>query len=186
MKVVNTDKSLRRYQIIGFTGIFLMVSVLGGWSAMASIHGAVVAPAVVMVESYTKRIQSKDGGIVRDIKVRDGDRVEAGQELVVLDDTDTRSELGIVNANLREYLSRRARLEAQRDGAQAITWPEEVLSRKDDPDMARIIAGQTKLFETTRAGKQERKISSTSRSPSSMSKSAACPPSRTRRNRRSR
>ena len=151
MKTINTDKSLRRYQIAGFLAVLIASGGIGTWSAMASIHGAVIAPAVIMVESYSKRIQHKEGGIVREIKVRDGDRVEQGQELVVLDDTETRSELGIINALLREFLSKRARLDAQRDGAAEIVWPEEVTAKADDPEVARVMAGQKKLFETRRA-----------------------------------
>jgi HlyD family secretion protein len=151
VKVIDTDKSLRRYQIAGFAGVAIVMAVIGSWSAFASIRGAVIAPAVIMAESYSKRIQHKEGGIIKEIKVIDGDRVEAGQELIVLDDTETRSELGIVTALLREFLSKRARLEAQRDGASDFTWPEEVKARADDPDTARIMSGQKKLFATSRA-----------------------------------
>ena len=99
MKAIDTDKSLRRYQIAGFAGVAIVMAVIGSWSAFASIRGAVIAPAIIMAESYSKRIQHKEGGIIKEIKVIDGDRVEAGQELIVLDDTETRSELGIVTAN---------------------------------------------------------------------------------------
>ena len=67
---------------------------LGAWAVLASIQGAVIAPGVTVVESYLKRIQHRDGGIVADIAVKEGDRVEAGQVLVKLDETDTRAELG--------------------------------------------------------------------------------------------
>jgi HlyD family secretion protein len=154
----DTGKSLRRYQIAGFLSILICGGALGGWSAMASIHGAVIAPATVTSESFSKKIQHKEGGIVAAIKVKDGDAVKAGQELVVLDDTDTKAELGIVQSLMREFLTRRARLEAERDGAEAIEFPPEVLAARDDPEMARTIAGQEKLFKSNRAafkGKQD-------------------------------
>jgi HlyD family secretion protein len=148
---LDTRKSLRRYQIIGFASIFAMVGTIGAWSAVSNINGAVIAPAVVTVESFTKKVQHKEGGIVAQIFVKDGDVVKEGQELVRLDDTDTRSELGIVDAILIESLTKRARLEAQRDNAAEIEFPPEVIARKDDPDVARIMAGQIKLFKSRQA-----------------------------------
>ena len=60
---------------------------LGGWAAFAPLNGAVVAPAVVKVEGNRKTIQHLDGGIVKELRVKEGDRVEAGQTVIVLDDT---------------------------------------------------------------------------------------------------
>ena len=59
-----------------------------------------------IAESNTKRIQHRDGGIIAKILVKDGDRVQPGQDLVVLDDTETRAELGIVNSSLTEFLAK--------------------------------------------------------------------------------
>src|SRR3954464_2033151 len=105
--MIDTDKSLRRYQAIGYAGILIAALGVTSWSAFASISGAVIAPSIMMVESYSKKIQHKEGGIVKEIKVRDGDVVEAGQELIVLDDTETRSELGIIDAMMVELLTKR-------------------------------------------------------------------------------
>ena len=158
MKTFDSSKSLRRYQIAGFVSIFVMVGVFGGWTALADIHGAVIAPAVITVESYTKKIQHKEGGIIAAIRVRDGDVVKEGQELVVMDDTDTKAELGVVDSILTEMQSKRARLEGQRDGSAKIDWPPEIVARKDDPEVARIMNGQQRLFDSRRAaiaGKKE-------------------------------
>ena len=131
MKSLNTTKSLRRFQIAGYVSVFLAVGVLGGWSAFASIHGAVIAPATIVVESNTKRIQHRDGGIVDAILVKDGDHVEAGQDLVVLDSTDNVAELGIIDSVLSEELAKRARLEAERDEAAEVIFPEQLASRSE-------------------------------------------------------
>ena len=64
---------------------------------------------------------------MRQIMVKDGDRVVEGQPLVVFDDTDARSELGIVNSVLVENLAKRARLEAQRDNRTTIDFPPELI-----------------------------------------------------------
>jgi HlyD family secretion protein len=146
MQPINTNSSLRRFQIVGFLSVFIMVGVVGGWANFTELNGAVIAPATIMVESYSKKVQHKEGGIVGEIRVKDGDRVEMGQALIVLDNTETKSELAIIDGLLDEALAKRARLEAQRDKASTITFPPEVLARAGEPGVAAIMAGQTKLF----------------------------------------
>ncbi len=146
MNPINTNSSLRRFQVIGFLSVLIMVGVVGSWSVLTELNGAVIAPATIMVESYSKKVQHKEGGIVGDIRVKDGDRVEIGQALVILDNTETKSELAIIDGLLDEALAKRARLEAQRDRASAIIFPVEVLARAGEPGVAAIMAGQTKLF----------------------------------------
>ena len=146
MQPINTNSSLRRFQVVGFLSVLLMVGVVGGWANFTELNGAVIAPATIMVESYSKKVQHKEGGIVGEIRVKDGDRVEMGQALIVLDNSETKSELTIIDGLLDEALAKRARLEAQRDLASAIIFPPEVLARAGEPGVAAIMAGQTKLF----------------------------------------
>jgi len=146
MQPINTNSSLRRFQVVGFLSVLLMVGVVGGWANFTELNGAVIAPATIMVESYSKKVQHKEGGIVGEIRVKDGDRVEIGQALIVLDNTETKSELTIIDGLLDEALAKRARLEAQRDLASVINFPPEVLARAGEPGVAAIMAGQTKLF----------------------------------------
>jgi len=150
-KPFNTTASLRRLQIIGYTSIFAMVAIFGGWSAATTINGAVIASSTIVSESNTKRIQQKEGGIVRQILVKDGDHVMPGQDLVILDDTDTKAELGIINGLLDEESAKRARLEAVRDGLDKIAFPEDLLARRGDPAVDRILTGQEHLFDARRA-----------------------------------
>ena len=91
-KPFNTDRSLRHFQLIGYLSVFLVVGVGGSWATLASINGAVIAPAIIVAESNTKKIQHKEGGIVKEILVKDGDRVVEGQSLITLDDTDTKAD----------------------------------------------------------------------------------------------
>ncbi|MGB3139598.1 MAG: HlyD family type I secretion periplasmic adaptor subunit [Aestuariivirga sp.] len=158
MKAINTNSSLRRFQIVGFLSVLLMVGVVGGWANFTHLNGAVIAPATIMVETYSKKVQHKEGGIVGEIRVKDGDRVEIGQALVVLDNTETKSELAIIDGLLDEALAKRARLEAQRDLASVIVFPDEILARANEPGVAAIMAGQSKLFNARLqaiAGKKE-------------------------------
>jgi HlyD family secretion protein len=149
---INTDKSLRKVQLAGFVSMAVMVGVLGGWSVMARLNGAVVAHATVVAESFSKKIQHRDGGIVQKIAVSDGDRVKAGQVLVFLDPTETKAELGIVEALLDESRVRRARLDAQREGSRDLILPLDIEQRSGEEGLTRIISGQTKLLVSTLDG----------------------------------
>ncbi len=149
MKKFDTDKSLWRIQVAGYASLVLMFGAFGLWSATAELNGAVIAHATLVSESYSKKIQHRDGGIVQKILVADGDSVKAGQDIVLLDPTETKAELGIVSALLEESLVRRARLDATQDGKRTMELPPELESRKDDPALASIIRGQTNLLVST-------------------------------------
>jgi len=157
MTPAETRSSMRAYVRLGFASVILVLGVGAAWAAFARIQSAVIAPGRTVVESYSKKVQHREGGIVRQIDVREGSTVEAGQILVVLDDTEDRASLGIIEAALTEWYAKRARLEAERDGAAEIAFPEVLLARKEEPDVAQILTGQRKLFETQRAGVVGRK-----------------------------
>ncbi|MEM7425392.1 MAG: HlyD family type I secretion periplasmic adaptor subunit, partial [Pseudomonadota bacterium] len=130
--------------------VIVLAGGIGGWAALASISGAVVATAQVVVESNTKKVQHLEGGIVSEIMVRNGDRVEAGDIILKLDDTETRANLGIINAQLYELAARLARLEAERDQADGLVFAEFLVASRDDPAVARVMSGQEKLFVSRR------------------------------------
>ncbi|HEX7198344.1 MAG TPA: biotin/lipoyl-binding protein, partial [Dongiaceae bacterium] len=156
-KPIDTQRSLRAYQILGFLVMLLLVVGVGGWGALAPINGAVIVPATVAVESYTKKVQHREGGIVSEIRVKEGDDVKAGEVLVVLSDTDTKADLAIIEGQLDEVMANRARLEAERDDAAAPVFPPELLARADDPKLTKILDGQRKLFASETASLQGQK-----------------------------
>jgi HlyD family secretion protein len=146
---VNTKRSMRNTLYVGYTSVALLVGVFGGWAAMTDINGAVIASATIVVESYSKRVQHKDGGLVSKIMVKDGDRVTEGQPLVILDPTDAKAELAVIDNSLEELNVKRARLEAQRDGLLELQLPASIETKKDNPKIAAIILGQLKLLQST-------------------------------------
>jgi len=109
--------AIRRYQKIAVLAVLALFGGLGGWAAYAPIQGAVVVTGTVVVETNTKRIQHLEGGLIAEIAVGNGQRVEAGELLVRLDATELRTSLHIVETQLEEYLAQRARLAAERAGA---------------------------------------------------------------------
>jgi HlyD family secretion protein len=126
-----------------------MLGIFGAWTALADINGAVIAPATIVSESYSKKVQHREGGNVSRILVKDGDVVQAGQDMILLDPTETKAELGIIDGQLSEFLIRKARLEAQRDGIKEMALPVAMASRAEDPQTIEILKGQSRLLEST-------------------------------------
>jgi HlyD family secretion protein len=152
-----TLTDLRFYQVLGLAGLLVVFGSIGGWAAMSSIHGAVIASGVIVVEGHSKQVQHRDGGIVAEIRVQDGDEVEAGALLIRLDETETRAQLAIIETMLDDFEAKRARLRAERDGDSAVRFPAELLARRDSPNVAEIVLGQERLFAIRRAVLEGRK-----------------------------
>jgi len=147
---MDTQRSLRRYHIFGVVSLFLLVGVMGGWAYTASIAGAIIAQGKVVVESNSKAVQHLEGGIVDELKVRNGDNVLAGQVLIRLDDTESHAALEIINTQLYELLIRKARLEAERDLAADIIFSKELTELVDIDWILRSMAAQRNLLVARR------------------------------------
>jgi HlyD family secretion protein len=149
--------SIRNLNLAGFAVIGVMVGGIGGWAATSQLAGAVIAPGSIVVESNVKKVQHPTGGIVGRILVREGSEVVPGQIVMRLDDTVTKSTLGVVRSQLDELTARQARLVAERDGEQAIDFPDELADRRTDPGVRTAIAGEEKLFESRRGTRNGQK-----------------------------
>ena len=152
-----TRRSMRRHLVAAIVVVSVLVVGVGGWAATAVISGAVVASGSVVVDSNVKKVQHPTGGIVGELRVRDGDRVHAGDVVVRLDETVTRANLAIVTKGLGEMMARKARLESERDGLDTITFPAQLVAEADDPDRAAAMDSERKLFnlrKTARSGQK--------------------------------
>ena len=113
-KLPTNDKGYRKL------GYAILLFALGGfalWSVTASLAVAVVAPGSVSIESFKRTVQHLEGGIVRELLVEDGDKVEAGDPLVILSDTQSRSQLEIARSQYLINRAMEARLLAEQEGA---------------------------------------------------------------------
>ncbi len=140
-------RSIRNHLIAGIAVVLLVGFGVGGWAVSTEISGAVIAPGLMVVESNVKKIQHPTGGVVAELRARNGDRVRAGDLLVRLDDTTTRANLAVVSKALDELAARQTRLEAERDGAEKLSFPALLAGRLSDPEVARIVNGESRLFE---------------------------------------
>ncbi|MEL6585938.1 MAG: HlyD family type I secretion periplasmic adaptor subunit [Pseudomonadota bacterium] len=140
--------SATRHTTLGIIGLLILLGGFGSWSVLANISGAIISSGRVAVDSNRQVIQHPDGGVVQEILVREGDIVEAGQPVIRLDQTLLQSEAQILSDQLFELSARSARLRAERDGQQSITFEEDLMAAAlDDAEVADIIQGQTNLFE---------------------------------------
>jgi HlyD family secretion protein len=141
---------------LGLAIVFVFFVLGGGWAATAPLSGAVIAAGSVSPEGSHRVVQHLEGGIVRDILVKDGDTVRTGQTLVILDDVGVRAEVGALENRLRTLAATEARLRAERVDASEIAFSHPALADRDSPEVAAILAQQIHQFETRRANDETR------------------------------
>ncbi|MEQ8814136.1 MAG: HlyD family type I secretion periplasmic adaptor subunit [Thalassobaculum sp.] len=136
--------------IAGYAVILIFFGGFGGFAAFAPLHSAVLAPGELRVDNERKVVQHADGGVITEIFVREGQRVKEGEVLARVDSTRVNAQANALRKRYLSALAERARLVAERDGLQEIQLPQEVRKAESDPEIAEIIEGERRLFETRR------------------------------------
>lgn len=152
-------QSIQRYLLVGAFIVLLATFGVGGWAATSRLSGAVIGQGVVIVDSSVKKVQHATGGIVRELRVGEGDHVNAGDVLIRLDETQTLANATIVTQSVDELLAREARLETEREGSDDIAFPKRLLERSPDKnsEAARAIAAEQALFKVRRQARAGQK-----------------------------
>ena len=155
----------------------------GTWAALAPLDSAALAPGRVTVASNRKTIQHLEGGIIKNLLVKEGDTVTGGQILIQLDDTQSRARLDLLRSRYDKLMATEARLEAEQALVPGIRFPESLTARRDQPQVAKILNAEKALFESRRRSTEGRiRIFHTSALLSSTKRYPACRPrSRPRR-----
>jgi len=143
--------SARGTIIAGMSILAVFFGGFGTWAALAPLDSAVIALGVVKVEGNRKTVKHLDGGIVKELLVKEGDRVEKGQVLIRLDETDARARIDIFSGQYDSLKALESRLLAERDGLDTIRFPDFLLDRAGDDNVFEMLAGQINVFETRRA-----------------------------------
>ena len=131
-------------------GMVVIAVALGGfgtWATLAPLDSAVVTAGTVSVESKRKVVQHREGGIVADIAVKEGQQVAAGTVLVRLHDAAAQSQMDTLRIQLDGKQAELARLVAERDGLAEIAFPADLLARRTDPKVADILARERNRFD---------------------------------------
>ncbi len=136
--------------VVGMMTIVIAFGGFGTWAALAPLDSAAIASGVVVVETDRKSVQHLEGGLVKEILVRDGDRVERNDVLIRLEDTHARALHDIVRGELDAALAEESRLIAERDDRDSIAFPRELLARSQLAKASKAIQGQRHLFTARR------------------------------------
>jgi HlyD family secretion protein len=144
---------LRRLQVIGLAVICLFVAAGGVWSMTTALRGAVAASGQFVVAGEVKKVQHPQGGVVGELLVREGDKVEQGDTVLRLDDTMARASYQIVVKQLDEFAARTLRLEAERDAHDQMIVPAAFAARRSNPDIDRLLSAEIRLFEIRRSAR---------------------------------
>jgi len=133
---------------VAVIGLFVGAFVL--WSVLAPLSSAAIAPGQVVVRDSRKTVQHLEGGLIREILAREGDVVKAGQVLLRLDDTQSGASNEMLQNRYDALRAEYARLTAEREGADALTFPPELTSRRDEPRVDDVLTGQEQIFQKRR------------------------------------
>ncbi|MBM7488771.1 MULTISPECIES: HlyD family type I secretion periplasmic adaptor subunit [Bradyrhizobium] len=143
--------SIRRVALAGWLIIAIFFGGFGTWALTAPLNGAVVANAIVKVDGNRKSVQHLDGGIVRELHVREGERVLAGDLLIVLDDTQVRAEYEVLTQQYAVLRATEVRLLTELDHGSELAMPADLRARSDDRYFKSVWTGQLNQFDSRRA-----------------------------------
>ena len=139
--------SARRPIMVGLAALALGVAGFGVWAATAPLESAVIAPGAVVASGRNKAVQHLEGGIVKSILVREGQHVDAGEPIMLLDSTSAEVTRNRVRSQLNQLQAVEARALAERDGRDAIAFPRELLDAADGSrPVAAVIGDQRAEF----------------------------------------
>lgn len=153
-QVDDIEFGLKRPIVIGSSIFAVFIVGMGLLAAFAPLSSAVIAPGVVRVEDNRKVVKHRDGGIVSQVLVRDGERVDAGQTLLRMDEVQARSAFEVYDNQYMSLLARRARFVAESSGFEEVIFPNALTERVGDERVQALMADQTALFVRRRQGLQ--------------------------------
>ena len=160
VKKKQSNRSPSEWRPIAFAGYLLIAmtfGVAGVWAAVAKLDKATIANGFVETETNRKTVQHLEGGIVREILVKEGDHVAEGQVLFRLEQVQAEANNDSLSKQLNSALALEARLIAERDGAQEISWPKELQDRLAEPTLSHILDDQIHQFDERRGSLEGQK-----------------------------
>lgn len=138
----------------GYALILVFVAGFGAWASLAPLASGAIAPGVIAPNASRRVVQHLEGGIIRDLRVHEGDVVEEGQLLLVLEPVQPKAAYEMLRAQRLSLVAQKARLVAEKSGAAAISFPEELLNGGKPNELAQ---SQLQMFETRRSVQDVRK-----------------------------
>ena len=151
-------RSLRGPLLLGVATVTIFLGGFGLWGSLVPIAGGAVAPGIISPDGSRRTVQHLEGGIVGDILVKDGQKVEAGQPLLVLEETQARASYQMLLGQQRSLQATFARLSAEQLQEPVVTFPEDLLvAAEQDAEVRKIVDSQARLFATRNEMHESRK-----------------------------
>lgn len=147
-------KTLRPIILMGLILCFLAITGFGIWGSFAPLDSAVIANGSIILQHNRKTIQHLEGGIITHLYVKEGQHVQAGQALLHLNNTHAQARKALLTQQLLAAKATEARLEAEREGKEKVTFPETLLATKNQ-ELSKILSSQRALFDTDRKSLDE-------------------------------
>src|SRR4051795_1959539 len=141
--------SIKHVALAGWIIIALFFGGIGSWAAIAPLNGAIVGNAIIKVDGNRKSVQHLDGGIVKDLRIKEGDKVNSGDVLIVLDETQARAEYDVLSQQYMVLRATEARLLTELDHGSELVMPEDL--KKEGSYFKSVWSGQVSQFESRRA-----------------------------------
>ncbi len=148
------SRSSRRTARFGAIVLIAFLVVFGAWAGMAMLSGAIVAAGHFVATGENKIVQHPDGGVIREIKVREGDKVEAGQVLMVLEETTPKAELRRLRLREARLEAMRVRLQAEAERKTELVWPTSFNEYLNDPEVSSMLEAQMSTFRARQSNIQ--------------------------------
>ena len=146
----DVPRATRIPTLCGYAIVAISLCGFGVWAGTAPIAGAIVASGVFVATGQNKIVQHLEGGVIRDILVREGDTVSEGQPLIHLDETVPKAELSRLTLRHLRLVAIEARLQAEINDDKEVRFPEELREKVSNPDVRTIVESQRLTFEARR------------------------------------
>src|SRR3954454_19648365 len=143
--------SIKHVALAGWIIIALFFGGIGSWAATAPLNGAIVGNAIIKVEGNRKSVQHLDGGIVKNLRVKEGDKMNAGDVLIVLDETQAQAEYDVLSQQYMVLRATEARLLTELVHGAELVMPQDLKARPEDSYIKSVWNGQLSQFESRRA-----------------------------------
>lgn len=142
--------------LFGAVVVALFFGAFGTWAALAPLSSGAIAHGVVSPDSERRVIQHLEGGIIRQVHVREGQQVKAGDPLVTLEATRAEATFSSRRQQWLRLIAMRARILAQQTDADIVDFPVEVLE-STNPDVVSFVANQQQTFEIRRTALEQQR-----------------------------
>ena len=140
----------RRLIRVGLAVIAALVLAIGIWMVITPLSGAAIAPGAVKVDMNRKTLQHQEGGIIKEILVRDGSHVEAGQILLVINDVRVDANYDLLITQLDSEMAKASRLFAESTLGGSVAYARELLSRDQESRVKELMRRENAVFATRR------------------------------------